>query len=180
MNIGLDMDGVCYDFVGSLKEWLKRPDLPDAKEWDFFKSQWGMTPKQFTTICNEAVDAEKLFKFGRPIPGALSGTDLLVKEGHSLHIITNRFFGRRSSANTEFWLWLYGVSYDSLNFLRDKTLLNCDVFIDDSPENIEALEAAGKKTIVFDQPWNSNVTAGVRAKGWGEVIEIVREMNAAV
>lgn len=73
------------------------------------------------------------------------------------------------------WLDKENMPYRDLYFLgdKDKAHLSADFLVDDGPHNIDAYQEAGRKTITFDQPYNTQCT-GLRAKNWEEVVEIVK------
>jgi beta-phosphoglucomutase-like phosphatase (HAD superfamily) len=47
----------------------------------------------------------------------------------------------------------------------DKASVGCDIYIDDSPGNIQALRAAGNDAIIFTQEYNKDLP-GIRADTW--------------
>lgn len=159
MKVGIDLDGVCYDFVAALRTWLtsKGRDprgLPEANCWDFFRDQWGMTTAEFIAECAEGVDAGVIFREGDPMPQARWALQALHGMGHTVHIVTDRSFGRRSQENTAAWLAEHGIRFDSLTFSADKTIVRTDAFVDDKPANVEALRKAGVRAFLFDRPHN--------------------------
>jgi 5'(3')-deoxyribonucleotidase len=56
--------------------------------------------------------------------------------------------------------------------MQQKTAVGADLYIEDSPANIERLRAEGQKTIVFTNSTNEHL-AGPRANTWEEVIQMV-------
>lgn len=49
---------------------------------------------------------------------------------------------------------------------RDKTKVNCDLFIEDAPHNVLSMLDAGKRVIVPDQPWNQELGHIHTYKSW--------------
>lgn len=185
LRIGVDLDGVVYDFVGAFRSYLhqvhRRPldTMPEPTCWDFPAEQWGMTEGEFHAICEEAVNAGYLFSVGDAIQGALFGLITLKRKGHSVHLVTSRYAGRRSQANTERWLEYHKVPYDSLTFTKDKTIVRCDIWIDDKPANVQALHDDGQIAYLFDQPWNRGSKLPRVVTGWGEFLRLVKLHAAA-
>lgn len=83
--------------------------------------------------------------------------------GHEVHLVTARGFeGRHLSrlvrSDTAEWLECYNIPHDSLTFAKDKTLLNVDAFIDDSPANCAAMVDAGCELVALRrQPHNAHL-----------------------
>jgi 5'(3')-deoxyribonucleotidase len=169
LNIGVDLDGVCYPFTEALRHYLIEhegfhPDSVaggghDADEscWDFYKKYWDMTTEDFLEYSNRGVDAGVVFLHGDPFPDTVETLSRLHDAGHKIHIITNRSFGSRSHHNTSDWLTQHGIPYDTLAFSADKTIMRVDLFIDDYEENFKDLWNAGIETYLFDRPWNRHV-----------------------
>jgi 5'(3')-deoxyribonucleotidase len=157
MRIGVDLDGVVYDFVGALRDYLVEvhsydpAHLKSPTTWAF-GPEWGLTEEEFNHHCDEATDAEWLFVYGDPIPGAHSAISYLREQGHSIHIITARNFGTKSESNTRIWLDRHNFPRQSLTFAHDKTILDADIFIDDKRSNIDGLNAAGKYARLLKDP----------------------------
>lgn len=162
MRVGVDLDGVCYDFVDSVRRHLDRPELPDADCWDFFKHQWGMTTADFLACCAEGVDAGVIFRTGEPLPETAWALHALKGMGHTIHIVTNRNFGKRSVQNTADWLADHDLPYHTLTFAADKTTVPVDVFIEDNVENYQALDADGVAAFLMDRPWNRHLDTARR------------------
>lgn len=163
MRVGVDLDGVLYNFGDSVKRYLDhigQGDLwksgPTPKPyWDFYKD-WGWTGKEFVDMCNDGADAG--FIFCGPIrPHAKQAMDRLARTGNEIVIVTDRPFGSTpevSHRNTVEWLLQHGIWYDELIFSADKTVGNCDVFVEDKWENFSALTEAGTDCYLITRAWN--------------------------
>lgn len=184
LDIGIDLDGVCYDFAGSLRHYLHHYEgrsmesMPPTTTWHFYSEQWGMTLEQFIEACDRGVDAGVVFRLGDPHPGTQMALDYLKVCGHRLHIITDRSFGSRSQENTIEWLSEHRIPFDTLTFSRDKTLIPVDTFIDDRVENYDALEAFGSNPFLYDRPWNQGHPAR-RVTSWNEFVDKVDDLRMA-
>lgn len=161
MRIGIDLDGVCYDFAASFRQYLIhagvrfRHQCPDATRWEFYED-WGFTLDQFLTHCHRGVEAGVIFTHGDPYPNTRAAFDLIRSAGHSIHIVTDRSFGRNgaSEAATRAWLDSHGLRFDSLTFTPDKTVVRLDAMVDDKLANYDALDAAGVDVRLLTRPWN--------------------------
>jgi beta-phosphoglucomutase-like phosphatase (HAD superfamily) len=89
-----------------------------------------------------------------------------------------KYFHQRAVRQTIEWLDRHGIPYWDLCLLRDKAAVGADLYIDDTPSNVEALRAKGLETIVFSNSTNRDV-GPPRADTWEEVDELVLEKLAA-
>ena len=58
--------------------------------------------------------------------------------------------------------------------MPDKVAVSADVYVEDSPGNIEKLQQADADVIIFENSTNRDV-AGARAKDWTEAETLIRE-----
>lgn len=186
IRLGVDIDGVCYDFVGSYRKYLMkvtgRPasDFPDAESWSFYKEQWGLTSPQYIAHLVDAVNAKELFWRGDRVEGSLEAVQQLYREDYEIVFITAREYEgiiTHPRHATEYWLGINGYPYHELIVTHDKTKAeyNLDILIDDSPGNLEAHGAAELRALAFDQRWNHILKDHERAIGWPAVIDFVHE-----
>lgn len=155
LDVGVDMDGVLYNFVAALRDWVHqrtgRPlaSLPEATCWEFYATDWGLTLAEFLGHCADAVNAGVLFAVGEPYPGAVAAMGRLIAAGHRVHLVTDRATtGAPGMAEraTRSWLTRYVVPHTSLTFEADKTAMPrsrtaASPFLEDRPKNYDALDA---------------------------------------
>ncbi|MFK5691265.1 hypothetical protein ACI3EY_16530 [Ornithinimicrobium sp. LYQ92] len=164
-RIGIDLDGVCYDFGSSVREYLVREnirthqDCPDPLRWEFYED-WGINLREFLDICHAGVDAGIIFTHGDPFPGTREAFERIKDAGHTIHIVTDRSFGKAgaSVAATGAWLHRHDLPFDSLTFSADKTVVKLDAMVDDKLTNFRDLDHAGVPTWLYDRPWNHTPT----------------------
>jgi len=170
MRVGIDLDGVCYDFAGSVREYLcnrvrthKLADCPEATRWEFYED-WGLDTQAFLDTCRDAVNAGVIFSHGDPYPDVAEAFQIIRSAGHSIHIVTDRSFGHPGASQhaTARWLGRHNLAYDSITYTPDKTIAQVDAMIDDKPENYAALAAAGVDTYLLTRPWNQHVEGAQR------------------
>jgi FMN phosphatase YigB (HAD superfamily) len=163
IRVGVDLDGVLYNFGDSVKRYLDyigQSDLwksgPTPKPyWDFYKD-WGWSGQEFVKLCNDGADAGFIF-CGPARDGAVEAMERIARTGNEVIIVTDRQFGTTpqvSERNTVEWLTQHGIWYDELIFSTDKTVGKCDVFVEDKLENYDALTAAGTKAWLINRAWN--------------------------
>lgn len=165
MRVGVDLDGVLYNFGDSVKRYLEATGRGDVWKsgatpkpfWNFYED-WGWTLDEFKTLCNEGADAGYIF-CGPTRPNARTSIEWIKSLGHKVVIITDRAFGTTpevSQKNTRDWLAHHRIPYDELHFSADKTVVATDMFVEDKVENFVALEAAGTDTYLITRSWNEH------------------------
>lgn len=95
-----------------------------------------------------------------------------------IRIITHRlfikYFHEPAIRQTIEWLDRYDIPYWDLCFMKEKAAVGADLYLEDSPLNVERLRAGGNDTIVFTNSTNRDVNPP-RASSWAEVEELVLE-----
>lgn len=185
---GVDLDGVVADFYGGLRpiaaEWLgvRLDSLPERVSWGL--AEWGVdqAPGGYEALHKFAVMQRELFLTLPPTARAPQSLRKLSKAGVRIRIITHRlfikYFHQIAVSQTIQWLDRHDIPYWDLCFMQQKTAVGADLYIEDSPENIERLRAEGQQTIVFTNSTNEHLP-GPRANTWEEVGQMVLAEKAA-
>lgn len=162
MRIGVDLDGVAYDFLEAMSDWMvNRLGFHGctvdnaAHSWAFYEG-WGLTEKEFVKVFAAGVNKGFIFRHGMVLDAADVATWVLRRAGHSIHIVTDRSIGKPGVAAeaTRNWLTRHDFQYDTLTFTADKTSVKTDMFVDDRLENYDALDAAGVEVYLVNRRWN--------------------------
>ncbi len=188
--LGLDLDGVCADFYGKMREvtayWLGVDEAFLPEDVSYGLPEWGVRqpqdndPGEYERIHRFAVTQRELFESVAPIPGAAQSIRRLGTEGVRIRIITYRLFIRwfheTAVAQTVRWLDKHGIPYWDLCFMRDKELVDANTYVEDAPDNIEKLRSAGRNVIIFTNSTNRHLPdePGGRADSWADVETMVR------
>lgn len=183
LTLGIDLDGVCADFYGRMREiaaeWLERDinDLPT--EVSYGLPEWGITSQEhYERLHRFAVTQRSLFATSPMLPGARKYLRLLSDEGARIRIITNRlflpYFHSFAVSQTIQWLDHHGIPYWDLCFLKAKDQVGADVYVDDAPQNILALREKHFFTICFANSTNARIAAP-RAQSWSQVYSLIHE-----
>jgi len=139
--------------------------------------EWGLDRDSFEEAHRVAVVEDRIFRVMPPFPDVAEVLWRLSDAGVWIRIITHRLLfnwaHEITAADTAAWLDLHRIPYRDLCFIGDKPTVGADLYVDDSPHNIAALRAAGRRVIVFDQPYNRGVD-GARAHSWLELEELIR------
>ncbi len=178
---GVDLDGVCADFIGALRpiaaEWLgvRVDELPEKVTYGF--SEWKIERAgKYEDLHRFAVIQRDLFRNLNPIEGAPAVLRRLSARNIRIRLITHRlyikYFHQEAITQTTEWLEHQGIPYWDLCFMRDKAAVGADLYIEDSPDHVQRLREDGHKTIVFTNSTNGGLP-GPRADSWLEVERLV-------
>ena len=183
--LGVDLDGVCADFYGGLRplaaEWLGVRAESLTEKVTCGLPEWGidMAPGGYEAFHRFAVTQRGLFQSLTPLPGAGPVLRRLTY-AHDVRIrlITHRlcakYLHQIAVRQTAEWLDSHDIPYWDLCFIQDKSAVGADLYLEDSPESIAELKAAGRRVVVFTNATNRGVP-GQRANSWLEVEALVLE-----
>lgn len=160
-RVGVDLDGVVYDFVGQYREFLlgygdyAYGHYPQPTQWRFFED-WKISEEEFLKHLRN--HGREIFREGQPYPGAIKALQCLAAAGHTLVFITDRvIMGEAAEPETKYWLRKHlfvGTEFE-LHVTADKSSVKVDYFIDDKPENLAAMPFA-TDVYLCDRPWNKD------------------------
>jgi beta-phosphoglucomutase-like phosphatase (HAD superfamily) len=174
---GVDLDGVVADFIQGLKpvaaEWLGVESSALTDEVSYGFKEWNLGGKSgYDDLHRFAVKERQLFAELPPISGAAAALRRLARKGIRIRIITHRlyieWFHRQAVHQTVEWLEKHGIPYWDLCFMQMKSSVDANVYVEDSPSNIESLRKARKQVIVFRNSTNAHI-APPFASEWSEV-----------
>lgn len=159
-------------------EWLECSidELPG--EVSYGLTEWGISGEgQYESLHRFAVTQRELFRTMPLIPGARKYLRQLSDEGYRIRIITHRlfihYFHASAVQQTVEWLDSHGIPYWDLCFMKEKSQVGADIYIEDSPENILQLRQAGLHTICFSNSTNRHIP-GPKATSWEEAYSLVK------
>jgi 5'(3')-deoxyribonucleotidase len=179
--LGVDLDGVVADFYGVFRgvvaEWFGVPVESLTTEPTYGLSEWGIRSRdQYEDIHRFGVTHRNLFRELVPLPGAPAALRRLSEREIRIRIITHRlcirYFHEQAVTQTTAWLEHHGIPYWDLCFMKDKSAVGADLYIEDSPANIERLRRDGHETIVFSNSTNAGI-GEPRAESWSRLEELV-------
>jgi len=183
--IGVDLDGVCADFYGRMREiaseWFERPLTELTGEVSYGMTEWGVRDKsQYESLHRFAVTQRELFKTMPMVPGARKYLRMLSDEGYRIRIITHRlfihYFHASAVQQTVEWLDSHGIPYWDLCFMKEKEQVGADIYVEDTPDNILQLRERGLFTICFANSTNTHI-GFPRAISWEEVYSMVKSFT---
>jgi 5'(3')-deoxyribonucleotidase len=183
--LGIDLDGVVADFYGRMREmaaeWFGVPVDSLTTDVDWGMTVWGIRNEdEYLRLHRWAVTQRELFRSMPPMPGAPQALRRLAAEDVRIRIITHRlvipYFHETAVHQTVSWLDRHGVPYWDLCFMRRKTAVGADVYLDDAPHNIAELQSEHLPLIVFTNSTNADMPAEQhgRAADWHEAEDMIR------
>ena len=180
--LGVDLDGVCADFYARMREiaaeWFEKPLQDLTPDVAYGLREWGIGgAEQYQSLHRFAVSERNLFGTVGMIPGARRVLRRLSDEKYHIRIITHRlfilYFHALAVQQTIEWLDHYGIPYHDLCFMKEKEQVGADIYIEDSPDNIESLRARGFYTICFANSTNKHI-GRPRAENWDDVYKLIK------
>ena len=182
--LGVDLDGVCADYISGFRSVVAKikgvPEESLTPDVSWGCSEWGIaSAEEFDSIHRQAVlDHDMLLKM-KPLEGVVDALWRISDAGVWIRIVTHRLYvnwGHEVTAgHTVRWLDETGIPYRDLCFVAKKTSVAADAFVEDAPHNIADLRSAGRKVIIFDQPYNRKFRPP-RARNWKEAEKLVRDL----
>ena len=180
MIIACDIDGVLNDLFPTVlalynSRTHKNIQLSDISVYNLSEC----LPPEDAEGIHALFETKELWDSLKPLPGSQQGLETLIKKGHRVYLATSTHY--KNFAWKIEWIQRYFPFISSHNVIRimDKSLLNCDVMIDDHLDNL-----AGNfcERIVFDAPWNRSKSKEFaydmhRAHNWKDVINIINKLE---
>lgn len=166
-TILLDLDGVLFDWAkamiieivrrdeGEFSEGKVQSYLNKYQSWEIW-DDLGVPKGHFDWVWEQSIREGTMYRGLPPFPGSVQALWRLSDAEYHIHVCTSRLnkFRLHDQAviNTVTWLREHGVPYRSLTFTEDKSVIEADVMIDDSPKNLRASRAVAK--YLFPAPHN--------------------------
>lgn len=192
LTIAVDLDNTSCEYTNGLRHKVGKQlginpaqfakHFPTVYDYAMWKNGWHEmdTQAKFFELHSKAVE-DGLFEDLLPYDGVSETLWKFHEQGHFIRIVTARFLkpGDRYKVmeSTSKFLDKHNIPVDDIAFTERKVDVMADVYIDDSPGNIQRLTAAGRQVIIFDQPYNQGID-GLRAKNWAEVEVIIATLAA--
>jgi len=180
--LGVDLDGVVADFYAGLRviaaEWLDVPIESLSTNVSFGLNEWNVdrAPGGYDALHRFAVTQRQLFKQLKPMKGAPATLRRLSSKNVRIRIITHRlytkYFHQEAVRQTIEWLDHHDIPYWDLCFMKDKAAVGADLYIEDTPANIEQLRSDGNHTIIFTNSTNVHLDPP-KADNWTDMEALV-------
>ena len=172
--ISIDIDEVLRNFVQSLQK-VYQEKYP--KDWIKPVTGYKLAP-----FFEKGVAINKFFSEDYAIEIFCSATAIEseTKLTYKLHELGYFILLNSNQPNAECdklalkWIVMNNIYYDALILTPDKSIVKCDVHLDDATHHLEALKQKGIRAVAFDRPWNQDWT-GERVKTHQEFIDLIQK-----
>ncbi len=183
LRIAVDLDGVLAETMTAWcekanQEFGTRLKLDDLDSW----ASWvklGVSKDQFYRLLDDAWDD---WEHVPPTEPRIAEKVAKIQAFGEVDIVTGR--SRRTVEGARNWLSHYKIPYGRfvrVPGVKDKVLLNYDVYIDDAPDLMRLVSRNPvKHGILYQRPWNRDLPYmhGVsRVKGWREIPSVLAEIS---
>jgi len=181
---GVDLDGVCFDFMSLFGAWLQRTCGVEYKYEEITSYYWhecidGLSEATFWKEFDRFGMAGHGYRNLEILPGTLAALDIIVAAGHEIVFITNRpEYARQDTIDA-----IEEAGFPKANIIFAKgnkapiiQELGVDVFIDDSPKTVEQITTGTRATVYcMDAPYNRKLDDSLgwftRVCDWSEFLE---------
>ena len=183
LRLGIDLDGVVADFVAG---WISRynqefeADLTPAsvQTWDGLHTLTHFRDKaEFWKWASEH-GGGSVFRHLETYDGATDALHELAGHGHEIVIITLK--PDWAVHDTFAWIADHRIPTREIHVTGEKWKVACDVYLDDSPEQLDRYLEKRPDSLVcrFVRPWNNPVEGVNDVQSWPEFVERVQAFAA--
>lgn len=172
MNLGFDLDGVCYPWHSQAYSYLKLYHGITKTYLEFWREY-----TKYEELLKYVVTLPDLYEKGIPSKEVLDTLNKLDSEGHTIYYITTR--PEEVTRITENFLARYNFPQDfNLVITKDKDkyarLFKLDLFVDDRIHVVEKLKTLCT-VLLMNQPWNEEVEGFTRIYNFKEILNYVKK-----
>ncbi len=169
MRLGIDCDGVCANwYKGAIQALNQRFELDldecgEPDHWDWIEEN--ITKKQWNWLWSGGVD-EGLFGDLDLIEGTYGALGRLT-QNHRVYLITKR--PQKARADTISWVARnLPFNFQGIMVEKDKWKVECEIYIDDKPENVEDLKRGRPASYVVlqNRRYNKDFSWPDRVDDW--------------
>ena len=181
LRLGIDLDGVVADFTLG---WMTRYNREFAAELTPDQANSWNVPVSLTHFADMgefwrwARQGERSIFGELPLyAGAIPALQKLAVD-HRIVVVSSKFDW--AIPDTLAWLSEHRFPSREIHFVWDKTSVDCDVYLEDAPHNLQALAAAHPDRTIcrYVRAWNDPVEGAIDVHDWDEFTEVVGQRAA--
>lgn len=179
MRLGIDLDGVVADFNTG---WISRYNsdfgadvaFDAVKAWDAIPSLTHFRHMGEFWRWAQDHDGHSLFRHLETYPEAVETLWELARARHEIVILTTK--PPWAIHDTYAWLAQHRIPSREVHILDRKWTVDCDIYLEDAPHNLENLVAHRPDRVVtrFVRPWNGPVPGTEEVSDWEGFAKLVR------
>lgn len=176
MIIGLDFDGTINNMLDTWVAWLNKNhgmsvDASMITDWSLENTFSNLSIKELF----EPVDTPEFWDEVTIKPGAAEVIKKLIADGHAIYVVTSSHYKTLSyKFKNCLFAHLPFLTKENVIVTFDKSLIRCDVLLDDAEHNLVNFPGIG---VVFDAPYNKCCSADYRVSSWNEFYELITLIN---
>ena len=185
MRLGIDLDGVVADFnegwvVRYNRDFDASVTVDEIVEWN---APVGLTHfrdmAEFWRWARTCGEGKSIFRPLHPYPGAIDALHEFAADGHQVVILTTK--PDFAIHDTYEWLAEHRIPTTEVHILEDKSVVDCDLYVDDADHNLRSFLASHPDSTVcrFVRPWNQPLPGAVDVTGWGDVRTVLESVTLA-
>lgn len=171
--IGLDLDGTVADYnklvhhIGYTNNLITSPNFIEPQTYDMVGNGWFDSFEQFLLahriLCSEEDGIARLELLEEYTNNAIKEWQAA---GHTVCAVTARKMPdhdeelrKKVITDTHNWVNLHLPALDDLVIVKsgEKSIINADIYIDDSPHELTNLASLGFNTLIRHQEYNKNI-----------------------
>ena len=179
MRIGVDLDGVVANFTKGWttqyeKDFNKKIQPSDITEWGLSKPLTHFEEEIDFWNWAKDINGSSIFRNLEVYEDSVETLIELSKLGHEIVILSSKPWW--SVHDTFLWLGERKIPTREVHFLEDKWTINCDVYIDDAPHQLEMyVEKVPTKTIIrFVRVYNTPIEGTVDIHNWKDLTSLLQ------
>ena len=183
LRLGIDLDGVVADFNTG---WISRynedfgTDIPfDAVTfWDGLHSLTHFDDMGGFWRWASDHGGGSLFRHLDTYDDAVPALERLARRHHIVILTTKP---RWAIHDTFAWIAEHRIPTREVHILEDKWTVECDVYLDDAPHQVEAIHANRPDAVMvrFARPWNEPVPGTESIADWAEFEHLVERLASS-
>lgn len=182
-KFGIDLDGVCFDFVGAFSKWLKDRlnlsyDDNQITEYHWYNCVPGLTRDDFFREFHNFGHAGMYGNLDL-IPGCVVGIHKMLARGKLWFVTARPDYAKNDTI--EAVKRAFGLDERQIVFSGGKDYkatevnhLDIDTFVEDGPQYaLSIAKNTNAKVYLIDKPYNQNVEHSkiIRVKNWDEILD---------
>ena len=177
LRLGVDLDGVTCNWTKKAIQMLNarfeldRDECGESPHWEWIEEN--TTKKQWAWLWTAGVD-RGMFANLEVLPGAYDSLERLTRD-HRVFLVTNR--PQASRRDTIYWVAKnLPFNFQGITTTKCKWEVECDVYLDDKPENVRALRDNrwASHQVLFRRQYNEYFKWDPDVRTWIEFERYVR------